>query len=165
MGIPAAAVRNLLSTSGSRRCARLPAAAARKLGLEAPQRARRDAFDPQQRLTDALRARLGDAAVKSEVTGLVPGRRYRADIVLEQAKIIIEFDGFQYHRSKAAFQSDRERQNAFVAHGWRVLRFFHAQVRNDLDGVVDLILSVCARSVVARADPFFSTTLKPKESP
>jgi very-short-patch-repair endonuclease len=96
----------------------------------------RSTFDPQARLAEALRAKLGKDAVQTEVVGLVPGRKYRADIVIAQARLVIEFDGFQYHRSKSAFQKDRERQNLFVAHGWRVLRFFHKQVLDDLPGVV-----------------------------
>jgi very-short-patch-repair endonuclease len=145
--IPASLVRGLLSSSG--RGLRLSASAAKKLGLDAPKTVpkvrkprRSDHFDPQVRLTQALRDALGSHEVESEVCGLIPGRRYRADIVIRRAQLVIEFDGFQYHRSKAAFQSDRERQNAFVAHGWRVLRFFHRQVRNDLDGVVAQILGV-----------------------
>jgi very-short-patch-repair endonuclease len=140
--IPASLVRGMLFSG---RGLRLSASAAKKLGLDAP-KARKprssDPFDPQVRLTQALRDALGSHEVESEVCGLIPGRRYRADIVIRRARLVIEFDGFQYHRSKAAFQSDRERQNAFVAHGWRVLRFFHRQVRNDLDGVVAQILGV-----------------------
>jgi len=66
----------------------------------------------------------------------------RASLVIRRARLVIEFDGFRYHRSKSAFQADRERQNEFVAHGWRVLRFFHRQVRDDLDGVVARIVSL-----------------------
>ena len=104
------------------------------------------ARDPQAILTEALRARLGAGAVQSEVAGLVPGRKFRADIVIPAARLIVEFDGFQYHRSKAAFQKDRERQNLLVEQGWRVLRFFNAQVRNDLHGVVAQILSIALKT-------------------
>jgi very-short-patch-repair endonuclease len=100
--------------------------------------------DPQLILTKALRDRLGHSAVQSEVAGLIPGRKFRADIVIPTARLVIEFDGFKYHRSKAAFQKDRERQNLFVAHGWRVLRFFNKQVRDDLQGVVDTIVEIAS---------------------
>ncbi|CAJ0804174.1 very-short-patch-repair endonuclease [Ralstonia sp. 151470066-2] len=152
MNIPVSAVRDLLRQSG--RTLRLPASAAIRLGLDVPKQPRRagsDPFDPQSRLADALRARLGNEAVQTEVSGLIAGRRYRADIVIASANLVIEFDGFQYHRSKQAFQKDRERQNAFVANGWRVLRFFHAQVRNDLEGVVAQVLSICGRSAAEPA--------------
>lgn len=125
----------------------------RGLRLAAPS-TRRPAFrrhlavDPQAVLTDALRCALGADAVLSEVTGLVPGRRYRADIVIPAARLVIEFDGFQYHRSKAAFQKDRERQNLLIEQGWTVMRFFNKQVRDDLDGVVQQVV----RSVSSRIE-------------
>lgn len=145
--IPAAAVRDALNRPGATRrgALRITSAAAQSLGLLPKQPRKRctaGAQDPQAVLTQALRQRLGDAAVLSEVRNLIPGRRYRADIAIPAAHLIIEFDGFQYHRSKVAFQKDRERQNLFVANGWRVLRFFNRQVRNDLDGVVEEILAV-----------------------
>lgn len=151
--IPAARARKLVAMvargRGKKRLLRVSMKEARRMGLKVPvvetKPAHQDPFNPQDRLTRALRERLGEQAVLSEVGELVPGRRYRADIALPQHRLIVEFDGFQYHRSKAAFQGDRERQNAFVAQGWRVLRFFHQQVRNDLEGVVAQILEVAAR--------------------
>lgn len=143
--IPASVIKDALAASTSRHGAlRIPSSVARSLGLmpKAAPQARVGAVDPQTLLTQALRARLGDDAVLSEVRNLIPGRRYRADIVIPDRRLVIEFDGFQYHRSKAAFQKDRERQNLFVAHGWRVLRFFNKQVRDDLDGVVEQIVSL-----------------------
>lgn len=98
--------------------------------------------DPQDVLYQAICGRLGADRVRCEVPGLIPGRRYRADIVIEDARLVIEFDGFAYHRSREAFQKDRDRQNAFVAHGWRVLRFFNRQVLSDLDGVVEQVQQV-----------------------
>ncbi len=93
-------------------------------------------IDPQGLLFDALVVRLGEDAVRSEVDGLVPGRRYRADIYLPESRLVVEFDGFQFHRSKDAFQKDRERQNLFVLHGYRVLRYVNKQVTSDLDAVI-----------------------------
>ena len=37
-------------------------------------------------------------------------------------------DGFAYHRSKDAFQKDRERQNLFAAEGYFVFRTFAKEV-------------------------------------
>ena len=146
--IPAHRVRDLLSSApkAGRRSLRLSWAQARKIGLQPPkkslQKHPRNGIDPQALLTQALRDRLGADAVLSEVKNLIPGRRYRADIVIPAARLVIEFDGFQYHRSKAAFQKDRERQNLFVAHGWRVLRFFNRQVASDLESVVHQIVNL-----------------------
>jgi len=147
--IPAHRVRDLLcgAPKAGRRSLRISWAQAKQIGFLPPKTDRlkhpRTGLDPQALLTQALRDRLGADAVLSEVKNLIPGRRYRADIVIPAARLVIEFDGFQYHRSKAAFQKDRERQNLFVAHGWRVLRFFNRQVASDLDGVVNQIVSLC----------------------
>lgn len=147
--IPAERLRELLARPQSRRKGhlRLSDSQAKALGLsvpekpaKAPYRRAADAFDPQARLTEALRKVMGEDAVQSEVFGIIPGRRYRADIVIPSRRLVIEFDGFQYHRSKAAFQSDRKRQNLFALQGWFILRFFHKQVRDDLESVVAQIL-------------------------
>lgn len=151
--LPATQIRDLLAQGGKAsrgRGLRLSPAQARALGLPvqktAGRRARKNPLDPQAILTSALREKLGEAAVLSEVRGLIPGRRFRADIVIPAARLVIEFDGFQYHRSKAAFQKDRERQNLFVVHGWRVLRFFNKQIRDDLGGVVESIVGLTGRA-------------------
>ena len=157
--IAAADLARLLGSSKVRRassgCLRLNETDARALGLsfnactntkpfvQSKRAVAAKQLDPQTILTRALRERLGVDAVASEVVGLIEGRRYRADIVLHKARLVIEFDGFQYHRSKSAFQKDRERQNVFVQHGWRVLRFFNKQVHADLDAVVEQIVA-CA---------------------
>ncbi|WP_081630773.1 endonuclease domain-containing protein [Thioalkalivibrio sp. ALE16] len=104
-----------------------------------------ETIDPQRILAAALIEALGPEGVKEEVTGVVPGRKYRADILLPASKVVIEFDGFQYHRSKSAFQKDRERQNLLVLEGYRVLRYFNKQVKDDLEALVQEVLAVHQR--------------------
>lgn len=67
---------------------------------------------------DAIRAEIPEA--KEEVGDLVPGRKFRADIYLPTSRVVIEMDGFQFHRSK--------RQNLLVEQGYQVLRYFTGQV-------------------------------------
>jgi len=85
------------------------------------------ANDPQTILYDALVKRLPEDAVKWEVPNLIQGRQYRVDILVGK-NIIVEMDGFAYHRSKDAFQKDRERQNLFAAEGYFVFRTFAKEV-------------------------------------
>lgn len=106
----------------------------------ARRRAHTGATCPQRILFNALRERLGACEVLWEVQGLIPGRRFRADIYLPTSRLVIEMDGFKYHRSKTAFQKDRLRQNLFVAHDYRVLRFFTSQIFGQLSDVVEQIL-------------------------
>lgn len=100
--------------------------------------------DPQRMIFNALEA-VENLNVCWERTGLIPDRKFRADIYLPASRVIVEMDGFQFHRSKDAFQSDRMRQNLFVEHGFHVLRFFARQVLKDIDAVVDQILRVHKR--------------------
>lgn len=98
------------------------------------------AKNPQRMIYDALLKRLGPYEVIFEATGLIPKRRFRADVYLPSSRIAVEMDGFQFHRSKTAFQKDRERQNLFVLNGIMVLRYFPRQVFRDLYGIIDQVL-------------------------
>lgn len=51
-----------------------------------------------------------------------------ADLLFRKARVIPEVDGWEYHSTRAAFERDRERHNAFVAAGWTVLLFTWTQV-------------------------------------
>ena len=93
--------------------------------------------DPQAELYAALCAAFPGERIEEEVTGLVPGRKYRADIYFPDHRLAVEVDGFAFHSSKSAFQSDRERQNAFVMAGYRVLRYYNGQIRNEIDRVIE----------------------------
>lgn len=98
------------------------------------------ANDPQTILYDALVKRLPAGSVQWEVPNLIKGRNFRADIVVGDC-ILVEMDGFAYHRSKDAFQKDRERQNLFAAEGYFVFRTFAKEVF-DLarrDALVELV--------------------------
>ena len=68
-----------------------------------------------------------------------PVGRYRIDFAYPELLIAIEVDGYGPHSSRAAFQSDRERQNLLVALGWTVLRFTWADVVRRPEHVAKLI--------------------------
>lgn len=57
-----------------------------------------------------------------------PVGRYEIDFAYPELRIAIEVDGYGPHSSRAAFQSDRVRQNDLVGLGWMVLRFTWADV-------------------------------------
>ncbi|MDD3575475.1 MAG: DUF559 domain-containing protein [Halothiobacillus sp.] len=98
-----------------------------------------DGRDPQRMIFAEVVARLGQDQVVWEQRSLIPDRGFRADIFLPASMVVVEMDGFQYHRSKDAFQNDRIRQNLFVEQGYAVLRYFASQVFCDLAAVVDQI--------------------------
>ncbi len=82
---------------------------------------------PAQTLA-ALRSRyerkLFDLILAARLQGPVTNQMiegHEADIVFTRQKLIVEFDGWEFHKEK--FRSDRRRDNHHIAHGWTVLRF------------------------------------------
>ncbi len=63
-------------------------------------------------------------------------KNWRYDFCLISSRILIEFDGFGYHRSKDAFQNDRNKERFAQTHGWVVFRFTNAMVREDINSLV-----------------------------
>lgn len=59
-----------------------------------------------------------------------------ADAVWHDARLIVELDGYAYHRTPGAFERDRERDRAAVAAGWRVIRITWRQLASDPRGVI-----------------------------
>jgi len=59
-----------------------------------------------------------------------------ADAVWADARLIVELDGYAFHRTAAAFERDRERDRLAVAAGWRVIRITWRQLANDPAGVI-----------------------------
>lgn len=75
-----------------------------------------------------------------ELKNAIPGRRFRVDIAFPEVKVAIEIDGWQHHgKTLNAFKSDRQRQNLFVMHGWRVLRFFPGEISKTPDECIKMI--------------------------
>ncbi|HWM09533.1 MAG TPA: DUF559 domain-containing protein [Solirubrobacteraceae bacterium] len=50
------------------------------------------------------------------------------DFVWRDARLIVEVDGYAYHRSPSAFEADRERDVVLAVAGWTVLRFTWTQI-------------------------------------
>jgi hypothetical protein len=59
-----------------------------------------------------------------------------ADAVWHEQRLIVELDGYAYHRTAAAFERDRARDRAAVAAGWRVIRITWRQLGNDRASVI-----------------------------
>jgi very-short-patch-repair endonuclease len=53
----------------------------------------------------------------------VGGDRFRLDFAYPEAMVAIEYDGWDAHSSRAAFDRDRRRDRILQLAGWRVLRF------------------------------------------
>jgi predicted transcriptional regulator of viral defense system len=58
---------------------------------------------------------------RPEANSMIAG--YEVDFVWRARRLIVEVDGYAYHRSPGAFETDRERDVALTLAGWRVMRF------------------------------------------
>lgn len=61
------------------------------------------------------------------------------DLLFAQRRLVVEFDGFEVHSSRKAFEADRARQNRLVLAGYRVLRYTWRRITEDPESVVDEI--------------------------
>lgn len=73
-----------------------------------------------------------------EVTGLVPGRRFRVDRFFRGARLVVELDGGQWKAGGGRHNSDRDREkiNLLTLQGHRVLRYSRSMIEADPQGVV-----------------------------
>jgi len=65
--------------------------------------------------------------------------RYEVDFIWADARLIVEVDGWESHRSRSAFEEDRARDARLSVLGYRVLRFTWRQVTDDGAGVAKTI--------------------------
>ena len=73
---------------------------------------------------------------------------YIADFVCYETKVIIELDGGQ-HNEKVNIDKDIKRQNYLEKKGFKVLRFWNNEIFENIDGVLDKILSETKPSPLA----------------
>jgi very-short-patch-repair endonuclease len=69
---------------------------------------------------------------------LRPGRAAVARVALAYptARLLVEADGYEFHRERADYRRDRRRANAFCRLDWSLLRFSWEDMRHDPDYVV-----------------------------
>jgi very-short-patch-repair endonuclease len=99
---------------------------------------RRESTDVERRLWFALRGR--QALFKFRRQNPVPP--YIADFACVEARLVVELDGGQHGGER-----DAARDATLEAAGWRVLRYWNAQVVENLDGVLADIAAVAAARV------------------
>lgn len=61
---------------------------------------------------------------------------FRVDFLWPERRVVAETDGWRYHRTRAAFETDRARDQALTGAGYVVLRFTHRQIASDPADVV-----------------------------
>jgi very-short-patch-repair endonuclease len=63
--------------------------------------------------------------------------RLDPDFAWPACRLVVETDGWETHRTRAAFKRDRRKDAALVADGWRVMRFPYDDVTQDGATVVE----------------------------
>lgn len=69
----------------------------------------------------------------------LPVAGFEADCVWPARKLIVELDGFGYHRGRETFERDAARDNHHRSEGWTVLRFTWRMVTTEPDLVVNQV--------------------------
>jgi very-short-patch-repair endonuclease len=70
---------------------------------------------------------------------------YRVDCLWPERRLVVELDGYEFHRGRDAFESDRERDSRLRLAGYLVLRFTWRQVMDRPGQVVALLFQELAR--------------------
>jgi very-short-patch-repair endonuclease len=70
---------------------------------------------------------------RPRLNGTLPirGRLLRPDCMWPAQRLLVELDGGAVHRTKRAFESDRQRDRILLAEGWRSTRVTWRQLRDE----------------------------------
>jgi hypothetical protein len=69
----------------------------------------------------------------------------RVDFVYLAARLIVEADGFEFHRERADYRRDRRKANAYCRCDWSLLRFTWEDVRFDPEYVIGSVRAELAK--------------------
>jgi very-short-patch-repair endonuclease len=67
---------------------------------------------------------------------------YEVDAVWMNQRIVVELDGYAFHRTRAAFERDRARDIALQLAGYRVLRLTSRRLHREPDGIIAALRSL-----------------------
>jgi very-short-patch-repair endonuclease len=76
---------------------------------------------------------------------------YLVDAVWPDQRLIVEVDGYDFHRGRRAFETDRRRDATHVAAGYRVIRFTAIQLRDEPLIVIGQLAAALALASVTNA--------------
>ena len=80
-------------------------------------------------------------AVNARLAGL------EVDMVWQEPQLVVELDGFAFHRTRAAFERDRSRDATLQLEGYRVLRITARRLDTDPEGVARTVRSLLGSDV------------------
>lgn len=77
---------------------------------------------------------------------------YLVDFIWPDSRLIVETDGYGYHRGEVAFQDDRRRDFDLRQRGYDVIRFSERQVEGDAAGIARWLGARLRTPAAPRAD-------------
>lgn len=69
---------------------------------------------------------------------------FEVDAVWEEAGLVVELDGYAFHKTRRAFERDRARDAELLLGGYQVLRVTARRLRDDSDSVMATIRRLLA---------------------
>ena len=69
---------------------------------------------------------------------------WEVDAVWDRQRLVVEVDGYRYHRTRAKFERDRRKDGQLLLAGYRVLRITWRQLTNEPETVVATIAAALA---------------------
>ena len=111
-----------------------------------------DAFDIEPDLTRSelerrfLRLCAKAALPSPEVNARVGD--HEVDFLWREARLIVETDGYRYHRGRASFEHDHQRDAELATAGYEVLRFTWRQTQDHAEKVVEALRARLAPSLL-----------------
>ncbi|HEX2058854.1 MAG TPA: type IV toxin-antitoxin system AbiEi family antitoxin domain-containing protein [Actinomycetota bacterium] len=73
------------------------------------------------------------------------GKRRFLDFAWPEARVALEVDGYRWHSSRAAWESDRARARELRRAGWAVIQVTHDDLAHGFDRIADEIAALLAR--------------------
>jgi very-short-patch-repair endonuclease len=67
-----------------------------------------------------------------------------ADVLWAKERLVVELDGYAFHRSRTAFERDRARDARLQLAGYRVIRITHRRLLSEPEAVIEEILGMLA---------------------
>lgn len=72
----------------------------------------------------------------------IGARAYRLDLAYPELRLAIEVDGFEWYRTRGAFDHDRRRSNDLLALGWRIVHITSAMTDTEIVAAVAAALAL-----------------------
>jgi very-short-patch-repair endonuclease len=74
-----------------------------------------------------------------------PVGRFTADFLWQERSLIVETEGYRYHRGRQAFEDDRERDIELRMRGYEIVRLSYRQVLDDPARIASMLRTLLSR--------------------